>query len=135
MGQKTGIEWADSTWNPVTGCTRVSSGCDNCYAATLAGRLLRDIYRARLPVVDTDITRRDPFAVRLWPERLSQPLDWPDARMIFVNSMSDAFHADIPDDFVRSMFEGAPFRVYRTRGARAASLTRAGTASSATGPG
>lgn len=104
MGQKTGIEWTDSTWNPVTGCTRVSSGCDNCYAATLAGRLLRDVYRARLPVVDTDITRRDPFSVRLWPERLSQPLGWRDARMIFVNSMSDAFHADIPGAFIRSMF-------------------------------
>ena len=104
MGQKTGIEWTDSTWNPVTGCTRVSSGCDNCYAATLAGRLLRDVYRSRLPVVDSDITRRDPFAVRLWPERISQPLAWREPRMIFVNSMSDVFHADVPDDFVRSMF-------------------------------
>ncbi len=102
--KKTGIEWTDSTWNPVTGCTRVSSGCDKCYAATLAGRLLRDVYLARLPVVDTDITRRDPFAVRLWPERLCQPLEWRDARMIFVNSMSDAFQADVPDEFIRSMF-------------------------------
>lgn len=105
MGQKTGIEWTDSTWNPVTGCTRVSAGCDNCYAATLAGRLLRDVYRARLPVVDNDITRRDPFAVRLWPERVSEPLRWPEPRMIFVNSMSDVFHADVPDEFVRAMFQ------------------------------
>lgn len=104
MGQKTGIEWTDSTWNPVTGCTRVSAGCDNCYAATLAARLLKDTYRTRLPVVDTDITRHDPFAVRLWPERLSQPLSWREPRMIFVNSMSDVFHADIPDGFVREMF-------------------------------
>lgn len=104
MGQKTGIEWTDSTWNPVTGCTRVSPGCDNCYAATLAGRLLAEVYRARIPAVDNDITRHDPFAVRLWPERLPQPRAWREPRMIFVNSMSDVFHADIPGEFLRSMF-------------------------------
>jgi protein gp37 len=103
--QKTGIEWTDVTWNPVTGCTRVSAGCDNCYAATLANRLLRESYLARLPVVDSDLTRRDPFAVRLWPERLGQPIGWREPRTVFVNSMSDLFHADIPDDFVRRVFE------------------------------
>lgn len=105
MAQSSGIEWTDVTWNPVTGCTRVSAGCDNCYAATLANRLLKDTYLARLPVVDSDITRRDPFAVRLWPERLEQPLKWSDPSMVFVNSMSDVFHADIPEDFVRHAFE------------------------------
>ena len=105
MAQQTGIEWTDVTWNPVTGCTRVTEGCDNCYAATLAGRLLRRTYLARLPVIDSEITRRDPFAVRLWPERLCQPLKWRDRRVIFVNSMSDVFHADIPTDFLRQAFE------------------------------
>ena len=105
MSQRTGIEWTEVTWNPVTGCTRVSAGCDNCYAATLAHRLLKDSYRARLPVVDSDVTRRDPFAVRLWPERLDQPPGWATARVIFVNSMSDVFHADIPEDFTRRIFE------------------------------
>ncbi|HSW29774.1 MAG TPA: phage Gp37/Gp68 family protein [Longimicrobiales bacterium] len=105
MPQRTGIEWTELTWNPVTGCTRVSAGCDNCYAATLAHRLLNDSYCARLPVVDSDITRRDPFAVRLWPERLEHPLGWSTPRMIFVNSMSDVFHADIPEVFTRRLFE------------------------------
>ncbi len=105
MAQQTGIEWTDATWNPVTGCTRVTEGCDNCYAATLAARLLRQAYLERAPVIDSDITRRDPFAVRLWPERLSQPLKWQDPRVIFVNSMSDVFHADIPTDFLRQTFE------------------------------
>lgn len=105
MPQHSGIEWTDVTWNPVTGCTRVSEGCDNCYAATLANRLLKEVYTARLPVVDSDITRRDPFAVRLWPERLAAPLGWRDPHVVFVNSMSDVFHADIPEDFTRQMFE------------------------------
>ena len=91
MATRTGIEWTDATWNPVTGCTRVSKGCENCYAATLAGRLLRTAYLARMPVVDSDITRADPFAVRIWPERLAQPERWREPRMIFVNSMSDLF--------------------------------------------
>lgn len=71
MPDHTGIEWTDATWNPVTGCTRA-------------------------PVVDSDTTRRDPFAVRLWPERLDQPGGWLEPRMIFVNSMSDLFHVDVP---------------------------------------
>ena len=103
--QRTGIEWTDVTWNPVTGCTRVSAGCDNCYAATLANRLLKSAYTARLPVVDSDITRRDPFAVRLWPERVDQPLRWAEPRTVFVNSMSDLFHADVPDAYVRELFD------------------------------
>lgn len=105
MAQKTGIEWTDATWNPVTGCTRVSAGCDNCYAATLAHRLLARAYQARLPVVDSDLARRDPFAVRLWPERLDQPLRWREPRTIFVNSMSDIFHVDVPDEFNRRLFK------------------------------
>lgn len=105
MPQQSGIEWTDVTWNPVTGCTRVSAGCDNCYAATLANRLLKGAYLARLPVVDSDTTRRDPFAVRLWPERLESPLRWRTPHVVFVNSMSDVFHADVPETFTRRMFE------------------------------
>jgi protein gp37 len=100
-----GIEWTDWTWNPVTGCTRVSRGCDNCYAATLANRLLKEHYTRRLPVVDTAENRRDPFAVRLWPERLLDPSKQTRPRRIFVNSMSDLFHADVPDRFARRVFE------------------------------
>lgn len=104
MAERTGIEWTDATWNPVTGCTEVSAGCDHCYAATLARRRLRDVYKGRSPVVDTLANREDPFAVRLWPERLRQPARWVDPRMIFVNSMSDLFHVDVPDAFVREVF-------------------------------
>ncbi|MDP3774880.1 MAG: DUF5131 family protein, partial [Gemmatimonadales bacterium] len=88
MGDRTQIEWTDATWNPVTGCTRVSAGCDNCYAATLANGRLAEVYGRRLPVVDTPTNRSDPFAVRLWPERLPQPDRWRDSRLVFVNSMS-----------------------------------------------
>lgn len=105
MGQRTGIEWTNATWNPITGCTRISAGCDNCYAATLARRLLRDTYLSRPPVVDSPDNREDPFAVRLWPERLTQPLQWRRPRMIFVNSMSDVFHADVPEAYTRKIFE------------------------------
>ena len=126
MGDRTGIEWTDATWNPVTGCTRVSAGCDHCYAATLAETRLRDIYTRRVPVVDSPANRADPFAVRLWPERLEQPIQWSEPRMIFVNSMSDLFHRDVPDDYVLTIFEvmlTADWHVYQVltkRPARAA---------------
>ncbi len=105
MGQRTSIEWTEVTWNPTTGCTKVSEGCDNCYADTLARRLLSAIYRRRLPVVNTTANRADPFAVRIWPERLDQPAKWKGRRLVFVNSMSDLFHRDIPVEFLRAVFE------------------------------
>jgi len=105
VGDRTQIEWTDATWNPTTGCTRVSAGCDHCYAAVLANGRLADIYLSRKPAKDTTGNRRDPFAVRLWPERLDYPLRWKDSRRIFVNSMSDLFHADIPEEFQRRVFE------------------------------
>jgi protein gp37 len=101
----TGIEWTDASWNPTTGCTEVSSGCDHCYARTLAMGKLRDAYSRRLPVVLSNANVNDPFAVRLWPERLDQPARWREPRRIFVNSMSDLFHVDVPDEFVRQVFE------------------------------
>ena len=105
MVQRTGIEWTDSTWNPVTGCTRVSSGCDNCYAFTLANRLLSSHYTRRSPQKPTPKNKKDPFAVRLWPERLQDPMGWRQPRRVFVNSMGDLFHADVPESFVRGVFE------------------------------
>src|SRR4051812_30670113 len=104
MAQRTGIEWTDSTWNPVSGCSQVSTGCDNCYALTLARRLLRDHYSRQPPSRDTAENRRDPFAVRLWPERLGEPLRWRAARRVFVNSMADLFHVDVPTSYVRKVF-------------------------------
>jgi protein gp37 len=105
MRNSTQIEWTDSTWNPTTGCTQVSAGCDHCYALVLARTRLADGYLKRLPVVQSEVNVADPFAVRVWEERLSQPARWTDARRIFVNSMSDLFHRDIPESFVRRIFE------------------------------
>jgi protein gp37 len=87
----TAIEWTDETWNPVTGCDRVSPGCDNCYAETLTKRWPKAFPNG--------------FAVTLHPDRLDQPLRWRKPRRVFVNSMSDLFHPDIPDLFVGQVFD------------------------------
>lgn len=105
MGQKSKIEWTDATWNPTTGCTKVSAGCDHCYAHKLAYERLATLYSRQLPVVQTPENTADPFSVRLWPKRLGQPASWRKPRIVFVNSMSDLFHADVPDAFVRQVFE------------------------------
>jgi protein gp37 len=105
VGERSKIEWTDSTWNPVTGCTKVSAGCDNCYAHTLAHVRLASVYLKQPPVVESEENVADPFAVRLWPARLAEPARWKDPRMIFVNSMSDLFHVDVPDSYVRQIFE------------------------------
>lgn len=105
MRDRSAIEWTDSTWNPVTGCTPVSAGCDNCYAQALAQVRLREGYLRRLPVIQSERNLEDPFAVRLWPERMAQPDQWRSPRMIFVNSMSDLFHRDIPEEYVREIFK------------------------------
>lgn len=95
MSDQSTIEWTDSTWNPVTGCTKVSPGCKNCYAETFAER-----WRG-IPGHPYE----QGFDLKLWPERLKLPLTWKESRMIFVNSMSDLFHKDVPDDFIRQVFE------------------------------
>ncbi len=94
MGEKSSIEWTESTWNPVTGCTKVSRGCDNCYAERLSER-----FRG-LPGHHFE----KGFDLTLRPERLSRPLSWKRPRMIFVNSMSDLFHKEIPLSFVDQVF-------------------------------
>ena len=94
MGDKSGIEWTDATWNPVTGCTKVSHGCKNCYAERDWSRLLHlPAYSGR---AFTDVA--------MHPERLCQPLRWGRPRRIFVNSMSDLFHDDVPDMFIDQVF-------------------------------
>jgi len=130
MGQRTSIEWTEVTWNPTTGCTKVSAGCDNCYAEALSRRLLSRIYRRRLPVADTTANRADPFAVRVWPERLDQPRKWSGRRLAFVNSMSDLFHADVPPQFQRAVFrvmlevDRHTYQVLTKRPSRAARFVR-----------
>ena len=101
----TGIEWTDATWNPMTGCTKLSAGCDHCYAHTVAMTKTRDSYLRRLPVKDTEANRADPFAPRFWPERLDQPVRWKAPKRIFVNSMSDVFHSHFTFAQIRSVFD------------------------------
>lgn len=105
MGDRSKIEWTDSTWNPTTGCTKISAGCDHCYAHTLAHGRLSAAYLRKPPAVESAENNADPFAVRIWPDRLSQPQKWSDPRMVFVNSMSDLFHVDVPEAFLRRIFE------------------------------
>jgi protein gp37 len=95
MADRSGIEWTDSTWNPVTGCTKVSPGCKNCYAETFAERF-RGVSAHPF---------EQGFDLRLWPERLEMPLRWREPRAIFVNSMSDLFHEDVPDEFIGQVFD------------------------------
>lgn len=95
MSDRSAIEWTDATWNPVTGCTQVSPGCDHCYALRFAER-----WRGT-----PGHPYEQGFDLTLWPDRLETPLRWKRPRHIFVNSMSDLFHRDIPDAFVRQVFE------------------------------
>lgn len=105
MGTNTGIEWTDATWNPMTGCTKLSAGCDHCYAYTVAHTKTREPYLRQLPVKDTVTNRADPFAPRFWETRLDQPLRWREPKRIFVNSMSDVFHAHFTLTQIRAVFE------------------------------
>ena len=91
----TKIEWTDSTWNPTTGCTKISEGCRHCYAATMALRLKAMGIKKY----------REGFELVLHPETLNEPLKWKQSRTIFVNSMSDLFHKDIPFEFIDQVFE------------------------------
>src|SRR5262249_37569657 len=95
MADATSIEWTDATWNPVTGCTKISAGCDHCYAERFSERFRGTV----------DHPFESGFDLTLRPERLRQPLQWKRPRMVFVNSMSDLFHKKIPKDFVRSVLE------------------------------
>lgn len=105
MGTKTGIEWTDATWNPMTGCTKLSAGCDNCYAYTVAQTKTREAYLRREPVKPTAKNRADPFAPRFWEDRLEVPLRWREPRRIFVNSMSDVFHAHFTFEMIARVFD------------------------------
>lgn len=94
MGDRSAIEWTDSSWNPATGCTEVSTGCDRCYAKTLAERFRGTpghYYEAG-------------FDVTLRPQQLDQPLRWRRPRYVFLGSMFDLFHQDIPDEYIARMF-------------------------------
>ncbi len=95
MGDNSAIEWTDATWNPITGCTKVSPGCKNCYAERLALRL-RAMGNPRY---------RAGFKMTLHRDQLDLPLRWRQPKRVFVNSMSDLFHEAVPESFIRDVFE------------------------------
>jgi protein gp37 len=103
MSTRTSIEWTEATWNPTTGCDRISAGCDNCYALTLAKRL-KAMGSAKYQTDGDPRTSGLGFGVSLHEGDLSLPLRWREPRIVFVNSMSDMFHARVPLDFVRQVF-------------------------------
>jgi len=94
MPTKSNIEWTEMTWNPVTGCTKISQGCKHCYAERMA---------KRLTAMGSD-RYRNGFRVTLHPDLLDVPRKWRQPRVVFVNSMSDLFHEDIPDAFIQRVF-------------------------------
>lgn len=123
---KSSIEWTEVTWNPVTGCDRVAAGCDNCYALTLAKRL--KAMGAEKYQNDGDPRTSGPgFAVTTHPRALDQPYRWGGSRVVFVNSMSDLFHAKVSLDFVRDVFDvirDTPQHTYQILTKRATRLRR-----------
>ncbi|PWR09741.1 hypothetical protein DKT68_11245 [Micromonospora acroterricola] len=104
MADKSAIEWTEATWNPTTGCDRISSGCDNCYAMTLAKRL-KAMGSAKYQTDGDPRTSGPGFGVAIHPDALDIPRRWRDPRTVFVNSMSDLFHARVPLTYVQQVFD------------------------------
>ncbi len=108
----TKIEWTESTWNPITGCTKISSGCKFCYAEVMTRRLQAMGQKKY----------RQGFELTLHPEMLNEPYTWKKSKMIFVNSMSDLFHKDVPIAFIQQIFyviKGNPHHVFQVLTKRA----------------
>ncbi|HEY6115267.1 MAG TPA: phage Gp37/Gp68 family protein [Candidatus Dormibacteraeota bacterium] len=103
MSATTSIEWTEKTWNPTTGCDRISAGCDNCYALTMAKRL-KGMGSAKYQNDGDPRTSGPGFALTVHPDVLSEPLRWRKPAVVFVNSMSDLFHARVPREFVARVF-------------------------------
>jgi protein gp37 len=115
VSEHSSIEWTDATWNPVRGCTRITPGCDHCYAETFAERF-RGV---------PGHPYEQGFDLRLIPAKLAEPLRWKKPKMIFVNSMSDLFHKDVPDDYVESVcrvMERANWHTYQVLTKRSSRL-------------
>jgi protein gp37 len=92
---KTAIEWTESTWNPLTGCNKISPGCKHCYAERMAGRLK----------LMGQPNYKNGFKLTLQPQMLERPLSWKKPQTIFVNSMSDLFHDDVPEEYIQRVFD------------------------------
>jgi protein gp37 len=126
---KSSIEWTESTWNPTTGCDQTSPGCDHCYALTLSRRL-KAMGNPKYQVDGDPSTSGPGFGISLHPEQLALPHKWRSPRTIFVNSMSDLFHPQVPDDFIVAVFEvmeSTPRHTYQVLTKRAQRLSRLAT--------
>ena len=129
MSDRTRIEWTSATWNPTTGCDRVSEGCDNCYALALAKRL-KAAGNRRYQLDGSPRTSGPGFGLALHHDKLQEPLRWRSPRLIFVDSTSDLFHHHVPADFIVRVFATmaqAPqhtFQILTKRAERMASLVR-----------
>lgn len=126
MADGSAIEWTEATWNPTTGCDRVSAGCDNCYALALSKRL--KAMGAIKYQNDGDARTSGPgFGVTVHPAALRVPEQWAEPRLVFVNSMSDLFHARVPIEFVRDVFAviaDTPRHTYQLLTKRSARLAK-----------
>jgi protein gp37 len=104
MADRSTIEWTEATWNPTTGCDRVSSGCDNCYALSLAKRL-KAMGNPKYQIDGDPRTSGPGFGIALHEDALTIPERWATPRVVFVNSMSDLFHARVPTPFIERVFD------------------------------
>ncbi|GAB3007084.1 DUF5131 family protein [Saccharothrix stipae] len=126
MSARSSIEWTETTWNPSTGCDKVSAGCDHCYALTLAKRL-KAMGSAKYQSDGDPRTSGPGFGVATHLASLAEPFRWREPRLVFVNSMSDLFHAKIPLDFIRQVFDvmaATPRHTYQVLTKRALRLRR-----------
>jgi protein gp37 len=126
MADNSAIEWTEATWNPTTGCDRISSGCDNCYAMTLSKRL-KAMGAAKYQNDGDPRTSGPGFGVTIHPDALAVPYGWREPRVVFVNSMSDLFHAKVPLSFVRDVFAvmaDTPRHTYQVLTKRSARLVK-----------
>ena len=126
MANRSAIEWTEVTWNPVTGCDRVSAGCDHCYALALSKRL-KAMGLAKYQADGDPRTSGPGFGVSPHPEALREPYGWRTSRVVFVNSMSDLFHARVPLAFVRDVFDviaATPQHTYQVLTKRSLRLLR-----------
>ncbi|MBE1484434.1 DUF5131 family protein [Plantactinospora soyae] len=126
MADHSTIEWTEATWNPTTGCDRISSGCDNCYALALSKRL-KAMGSAKYQTDGDPRTSGPGFGVAVHEDTLDIPRRWRDPRVVFVNSMSDLFHARVPLEYVRRVFgvmHETPRHTYQLLTKRAARLAK-----------
>ncbi|MBV9163721.1 MAG: DUF5131 family protein [Pseudonocardiales bacterium] len=126
MGDRSSIEWTEATWNPTTGCDRISRGCDHCYALTLAKRL-KAMGNAKYQTDGDPRTSGPGCGVAVHPDTLDLPLRWREPRIVFVNSMSDLFHARVPDEFILRVFavmQATPRHTYQVLTKRSPRLRR-----------